>query len=157
MCKSEKHINNFYKNYSECKECNSIRALKHFYEKKDETSNKRKKFYEKNRDKLLQKQSNKDRNSEELLRNCVELENRLNALQEKFSTTDSENNQIFPRWNLCQIAKKATHKTNVYHIGDIWSLDILALKVYSPENKRGYEYILVLCGYFSELGWTVPL
>ena len=30
-----------------------------------------------------------------------------------------------------------TNKTYVYHIDDIWSLDILDLKDYGPENKRG--------------------
>ena len=32
----------------------------------------------------------------------------------------------------------ATNKTDVYHIDDIWSLDILDLKGYGPENNRGY-------------------
>ena len=30
----------------------------------------------------------------------------------------------------------ATIKTDVYHIDDIWSLDIFDLKDYGPENKR---------------------
>ena len=29
------------------------------------------------------------------------------------------------------------NKTDVYHIDDIWSLDILDLKDYGPENNRG--------------------
>ena len=29
-----------------------------------------------------------------------------------------------------------TNKTDVYHIDDIWSLDILDLKYYGLENKR---------------------
>ena len=29
-----------------------------------------------------------------------------------------------------------TNKTNVYHIDGIWSLDILDLKDYGPENNR---------------------
>ena len=32
-----------------------------------------------------------------------------------------------------------TDKTDVYHIDDIWSLDILDLKDYGPENNRGYK------------------
>ena len=32
----------------------------------------------------------------------------------------------------------ATNKTDVYHIDDIWSLDIFELKDYAPENNRGY-------------------
>ena len=51
----------------------------------------------------------------------------------------------------------ATNKTNVYYIDDIWSLDILDLKDYGPENKRGYRYVLVTIDNFSKLGWTIPL
>ena len=35
----------------------------------------------------------------------------------------------------------ATNKTDVYQIDDIWSLDILDLKDYGPENNRGYRYV----------------
>ena len=51
----------------------------------------------------------------------------------------------------------ATNKTNVYHIDDIWSLDILDLKDYGPENNRGYRYVLVIIDNFSKFGWTIPL
>ena len=51
----------------------------------------------------------------------------------------------------------ATNKTDVYHIDDIWSLDILDLKDYDPKNNRGYRYVLVIIGNFSKFGWTVPL
>ena len=50
-----------------------------------------------------------------------------------------------------------TNKTNVYHIDDIWSLDILDLKDYGPENNRGYRYVLVTIDNFSKIGWTTPL
>ena len=50
-----------------------------------------------------------------------------------------------------------TNKTDVYHIDDIWSLDILDLKDYGPENNRGYRYVFVIIGSFSKYGWTVPL
>ena len=32
-----------------------------------------------------------------------------------------------------------TNKTDVYHIDDVWSLDILDLKDYGPESNRGYR------------------
>ena len=32
----------------------------------------------------------------------------------------------------------ATNKTNVYHIIDSWSMDILDLNDYGPNNKKGY-------------------
>ena len=51
----------------------------------------------------------------------------------------------------------ATNKTNVYHIDDIWSLDILDLKDYGPENNRGYRYVFVIIDIFSKFGWTLPL
>ena len=51
----------------------------------------------------------------------------------------------------------ATNKTDVYHIDDIWSLDILDLKDYGPKNNRGYRYVLVIIDNFSKYGWTIPL
>ena len=51
----------------------------------------------------------------------------------------------------------ATNKTDVYHIDDIWSLDILDLKDYGPKNNRGYRYVLVTIDNFSKFGWTSPL
>ena len=51
----------------------------------------------------------------------------------------------------------ATNKTDVYYIDDVWSLDILDLKDYGPENNRGYRYVLVTIDNFSKYGWTIPL
>ena len=51
----------------------------------------------------------------------------------------------------------ATNKTDVYHIDDTWSLDILDLKDYGLKNNRGYRYVLVTIDNFSKYGWTVPL
>ena len=51
----------------------------------------------------------------------------------------------------------ATNKTDVYHIDEIWSLDILDLKDYGSENNRGYRYVLVTIDNFSKFGWTKPL
>ena len=50
-----------------------------------------------------------------------------------------------------------TNKTNVYHIDDIWSLDILELKFYSPESSKVWRYVLVVMDNFSKYGWTVTL
>ena len=50
-----------------------------------------------------------------------------------------------------------TNKTGVYYIDNIWSLDILDLKDYGPENNRGYRYVLVVRDTFSKFGWTIPL
>ena len=50
-----------------------------------------------------------------------------------------------------------TNKTDVYHNVDIWSLDILDLKDYGPENNRGYRYVLITIDNFSKFGWTTPL
>ena len=94
MCKIEKHINNFYKKYSECRDCNRARGLKRYYENKDKISNQQKIYYEKNRDRiLLQKQNNRSIHFRDLVISYVELENRLKATEEKLknlSINDSE-------------------------------------------------------------------
>ena len=51
----------------------------------------------------------------------------------------------------------ATNKTNVYYIDDTWSLDIIDLKDYDPDNNRGYRYVLVIIDNFSIYGSTIPL
>ena len=38
VCKIEKHINNFYKKYSECKDCIIQRGLKRYYDNIDNIS-----------------------------------------------------------------------------------------------------------------------
>ena len=50
-----------------------------------------------------------------------------------------------------------TNKTDVYYIDDFWSLDILDIKDYGPENYRGYRYVLVLIDNFSKFGRTATL
>ena len=47
ICNIEKHINNFYKKYTECIDCNRARGLKRYYENKDRISNQQKIYYEK--------------------------------------------------------------------------------------------------------------
>ena len=51
----------------------------------------------------------------------------------------------------------ATNKTDVYHIDDIWSLDLLDLKDYGPENNRNYRYVVIVIDNLSKFAWTVPL
>ena len=84
ICNIEKDTNNFYRKYSECRECDHARGLKRYYEKKDKISNQQKLFYEKNRDKiLLQKQNKRCIQFRDLVISYVELENRLKALEER--------------------------------------------------------------------------
>ena len=94
MCNFEKHINNFYKKYSESRDCNRARGLKRYYENKDKISNQQKNYYEKNRDRiLLQKQNNRSIQFRDLFVSYVELENRLKLTEEKLknlSINDSE-------------------------------------------------------------------
>ena len=54
-CNTEKHIDNFYSKYRECKQCILQRSMKRYYENKEMLSNQRKLYYEKNRDVLLAK------------------------------------------------------------------------------------------------------
>ena len=70
-----------------------------------------------------------------------------------------KNNKIFINEIYSKQPKKnyATNKTDVHHLDDIWSLDILDLKDYGPENNTGYRYVLVIIDNFSKFGWTVPL
>ena len=42
-----------------------------------------------------------------------------------------------------------TNETNDYYIENFWSLDILDLKDYGPENNRSYRYVLVVVDNFS--------
>ena len=49
QCNIEKHINSFYKKYSECKDCNIKRGVKRYYENKDKISMQQKIYYEKKR------------------------------------------------------------------------------------------------------------
>ena len=87
VCKIDKHINNFYKKYSECKACNIKRGVKRYHNNKDKISNQQKIYYEKNRDKLLQKQNDyrNKRNTEfkDLVKSYTELQNKLKSLEEK--------------------------------------------------------------------------
>ena len=53
VCNIEKHINNFYKNYSEYKDCNIKGGVKRYHSNKDKISIQQKINYEKNKDKLL--------------------------------------------------------------------------------------------------------
>ena len=91
ICNIEEDINNFYKNYSECIDCNRTRGLKRYNENKDKISNQQKIYYEKNREKIkLQKQNNTGVQFRDLVISYVELENRLKALEEKLKINDSE-------------------------------------------------------------------
>ena len=46
-----------------------------------------------------------------------------------------------------------TKKTDVCHTDDIWSLDILDLKDYGPENNRNYRFIFVAIDNLFSLNW----
>ena len=59
MCNIEKHINNFYKKYTEGRDCNRTRGLDPYYDNKDKFSKQQKIYYEKNRDKILLQKQNK--------------------------------------------------------------------------------------------------
>ena len=49
-----------------------------------------------------------------------------------------------------------SNKTDVYHIDDIRSLDILDSKIYSPEKHRGYRYVLVVIDNSTRFSWPIP-
>ena len=92
MCIIEKHINNFYKKYTECKDCNHVRGLERYYDNKHKISNEHKIYYEKNREKIiLQRNYNRSIQITDLVSFYVELENRLKAMEEKVKINESEN------------------------------------------------------------------
>ena len=91
MCNIEKHFNNFYKRYTECKDCNRTGGLKRYYKNKGKISNHQKMYYEKIREKIfLQKQNNRCIQFRDLVVSFVELENKLKALEESLKMNDSE-------------------------------------------------------------------
>ena len=96
MCNIEKHIIIFYKEFSECKDCNRAIGFERYYGNKDEVSMQQNICYEKNREKIsLQKQNNRCIQIRDLVRSYGELETRLKAMEERlknFSAKDSENN-----------------------------------------------------------------
>ena len=53
MCIIGKHVNNCYKKFSECRNCNRARGLKRYYENKDKISNQQKFSYEKDGEKYF--------------------------------------------------------------------------------------------------------
>ena len=83
MCNIEKHIKNFYKKYSECKDCKRTRGLNCYSENKDKTSNQQKIKYEKKEIKYYDRNKNKRCiQFKDLVRFYVEIENRLTAVEE---------------------------------------------------------------------------
>ena len=91
MCNIEKHMNNFCERYSECKECNRTRGLERCDGNKDKKSKQQKLHYGKNSDRiLLQKQHNRCIQIRDLVRSYVELEYKLQALEDKWKINDSE-------------------------------------------------------------------
>ena len=70
-----------------------------------------------------------------------------------------KNNKAFINETYSKPTKKKydTNKTDVYHIDDIWNLDILDFKHYGPKNNRGYRFVLVIIDNFSKYVWTLPL
>ena len=50
-----------------------------------------------------------------------------------------------------------SNETDVYYVDHFWSVDILDLKNYGPENNRGYRYNLVIIDKFNKFGWTIAL
>ena len=156
-CNTEKSIDNFYNKYRECKPCNIQRSLKRYYENKDKLSNQRKILYEKNKDvlhaksKLNQQKENYDRKTykqqiEELNKKSGNLTQAIEMLKTPYARMTQKSIKIFLNEKYSKRPKRnyITNKTDVYHIDDIWSLDILDLREFGPENNRRYRYVLVL-------------
>ena len=68
--------------------------MKVYYENKVKTSNQQQNYYEKYRDKLLQKQNDRYIHFKELLKFYNGLQNRLKALKENISTSETSTYHI---------------------------------------------------------------
>ena len=55
------------------------------------------------------------------------------------------------------IKNYTTNKTDLFYIDNFWSLGILDLKDYGPENKKNIRYVLVVFHKVPNFGWTVLL
>ena len=55
MCNIKKNIEDVYKKYTACKNCNSIKNLNRYSENRDRKSGQQKVYCEESRDKFLQK------------------------------------------------------------------------------------------------------
>ena len=91
ICNTEKSIDNVYNKYRDFKQFKNKRSLKRNHENKDKKSNQQTMSYEKNRVRIIQKQNIRYINYKELHRSCVELQNKLKAMEEKLTTNHSEN------------------------------------------------------------------
>ena len=97
MCNFQKHINNFYEKYSECKDCNLARRLERYCGEKDKISNQQIDLIRKKRKKSIIAKAKQFTciQFRDLVRTYVQLENRLKAMEEnskKLPLKDSENN-----------------------------------------------------------------
>ena len=142
VCNTEKSIDNFHNKYRECKQCNIQRRMERYYENKDTLSNQRKLYYGKNRDVLLAKSKLNQQNwnyeriiykqqTEELNKKLEDLPQVIEILKTSNSKMTRKNNKIIINEFFSKPSQRnyPTNETDVYHIDDIWSLDILDLKV----------------------------
>ena len=139
-------------------------------ENEDKLSNQRKIYYERSRDvlfamsKLNQQNRNFERKKykqqvEDLNKKLEDLTQAVQMLKSPNSKMTQKNIKIFMNEIYSKPPKKnyMTNKADVYHIDDIWNLDILGLKDYGPENIKNYRYVLVIIDNFSKIGFTVPI
>ena len=50
-----------------------------------------------------------------------------------------------------------TNKSDVFYLDEIWSMDLLDLNDFGPNNDEVHRYNLVVIDIFSKFGWTVAL
>ena len=95
QCNIEKHINKFYKKYSECKDCNIKRGVKRYYDNKYKLSNQHKIYYEKNRDILLAKFKIYQQNRKSHTQQIKDLNYKIEELTQAMETLISKIEQIY--------------------------------------------------------------
>ena len=155
-----KNITIFPEKFSEYKNGNIKRGVKHYYDNKDKNQFSKKFMMRKIEINYCRNKRNTD--FEGIRRSYVEIQNRLKVMEgnlKNISVNESESYKTFVHEIYSKLPTKnyATKKTDVYNFDGIWSSDILDSKDYGPENKRDYRYVFVVIDKFSKFGWTVFL
>ena len=90
-CNNEESNEELYDKYTECKTCNTIRSLKHYYGNKDKLSNQRKIYHENKRDLLLAQSIVKQHKRKTCERLKEELSKKLEGLTQAIETLKTSN------------------------------------------------------------------
>ena len=72
QCNIEKHINNFYKKSSECKDCNNKQGVKRYFDNEERISFQQKIYYEKMEINYYRNKMTTEKKETETLKNYID-------------------------------------------------------------------------------------